>query len=65
MMSRLQRRNHIYNKIFFGNIQCSPLPLRRSSLQTFLSRKAEGYGPMKPWQPRTTAKGANSITLKA
>jgi hypothetical protein len=34
MMSRLQRRNHIYNKIFFGNIQCSPLPLRRSSLQS-------------------------------
>jgi len=40
-------------KIFpekFGKFACCTLPLRQF-FKNYLSRKAEGYGPMKPWQP--------------
>jgi len=36
-------------KIFFGNLK-SVLLLLHQFFKT-LSRKAEGFGPMKPWQP--------------
>jgi hypothetical protein len=47
----------------FGNLKSVPLHLLQF-FQNHLSRKAEGYGPMKPWQPyRNTrpVEGANSI----
>jgi len=38
----------IIQKIF-GSLKTAPLPLRQ--FFKYLSRKAEGIGPMKPWQP--------------
>jgi len=34
----------------FGQIHYALLPLRQF-FNIHLSRKAEGYGPLKPWQP--------------
>jgi len=34
----------------FGKFAATLLPLRQFFI-IYLSRKAEGYGPVKPWQP--------------
>jgi hypothetical protein len=53
----------VFSEIFFGSLKFGLLHLRQF-FQNNLSRKAEGYGPMKPWQPYRIShpvEGANSI----
>ncbi len=52
---------NLYKKIWQFHF---PVPPLRQFFVIHLSRKAEGYGPMTPWQPKMfsqTLKGANSI----
>jgi hypothetical protein len=53
----------LFSEIFFGSSKGRHLHLRQF-FQNNLSRKAEGYGPLKPWQPYQIShlvEGANSI----